>query len=619
MSNTNSWIKLWKDRNYKDDYTDKLYGNDDYDLHEENRMKDEASSLKTGSQTWVKLYDKKDFGDGNTQWIGPNMHIPNLDGLMMTHNSDGGQTWLNRIGSVKVRDTPPNTDIDFDCWIKLYKNTDFDEEGRTLFLNGPLEVENLHDYNYMKDETSSLKTGPKTWVILFNKKDLDYGSQLIVGPNTEISDLNTYSQNSENGTWDNSIGSLQMYNTPLVDLNAVVSNFWNLYGLNGVSLSQPLKGQSATIGAGSGTYQLKTPNFSFLEDGNYEVSMETRHSCVDQQDDKATIKFTISPTGHVTKDITISYDYSSGVPDWLITLIDKTISTTETVLKIVEDGVEVVILDAAAAITAPISNALTTSVADCMIFAVDHVNTVLAFIGKLIENGSTGTFPLVNTQVTARLVRSFQQEVAGEGYDSEEIFQTPDQRPTLNNDAFATAMNADWNDSGSHDFIMFDDGGRSYRIWNPERTAHFSAPFIILTAQIDQKNDNEKDAHLYLTAAYDGTGNCIAGHANVMMLALDDTLGNDNGASTGVVTYGPDDKGSTKLINITTDDSGNRSISDITGTTNLIDAVKNNLNAALSDAAKHNDLQVGTKNFDNVSKRVLSAWGASISMHNVST
>jgi len=93
-----------------------------------------------------------------------------------------------------------------------------------------------------------------------------------------------------------------------------------------------------------------------------------------------------------------------------------------------------------------------------------------------------------------------------------------------------------------------------------------------------------------------------------MMLALDDTFGNDNGATSGVVTYADNGNGGFKLVNIKTDDAGTRTSSDVTDTTNLINAVKNKLNDALDAAARNNDLQTGTANFDNVAKRVLDAW-----------
>jgi len=276
MSNS-SWIKLWKEKNYEGDHTDKLYGNESYHLHDENKMKDAATSLKTGPNTWVKLHDLKNYNatDSETMWIGPNMLVSDLSSLIMTTDGSGGTTWNNRIGSLSVQNYAP-TGYDFDCWIKLYTLTDCDESEKFLFLNGPADIGNLHDFNWMKDEACSLETGPNTWVILFNKKDQDYGSQLIVGPNTRIDDLSTLDQNSESGTWAKSIGSLKMYNTRLVDIDTVIANFWSLYGLTSSPTSTAnASGKTAFIGSGNGTFGIKVPNFSVREDGNYEVTIET--------------------------------------------------------------------------------------------------------------------------------------------------------------------------------------------------------------------------------------------------------------------------------------------------------------------------------------------------------
>lgn len=80
------------------------------------------------------------------------------------------------------------------CWVQFWDDDAF--QSATLRFDGPKSVNNLDDYTQSDgdkegDEPDSLKTGSRTWLIVY--KDRDYGGkQASFGPNTEVSDLDDY-------------------------------------------------------------------------------------------------------------------------------------------------------------------------------------------------------------------------------------------------------------------------------------------------------------------------------------------------------------------------------------------------------------------------------------------
>ena len=100
------------------------------------------------------------------------------------------------------------------CQIQIWKDDKYHGKS-TGPLTGPAKDE-LHDFNNMKDEGSSLKTGPKTWAVCYDDKNSFSGACLNFGPNCEIPYLSEYifsKDGSDTETWDNRIGAVQLFDS----------------------------------------------------------------------------------------------------------------------------------------------------------------------------------------------------------------------------------------------------------------------------------------------------------------------------------------------------------------------------------------------------------------------
>jgi len=80
-------------------------------------------------------------------------------------------------------------------------------------ITGPGKFK-LHDFNRMKDEGSSLKTGPNCWAVCYDDKNSFSGPALYFGPNRDVPYLSQYiyeKDGSDTKTWDNRIGAIQIH------------------------------------------------------------------------------------------------------------------------------------------------------------------------------------------------------------------------------------------------------------------------------------------------------------------------------------------------------------------------------------------------------------------------
>ncbi|MBL8300918.1 MAG: hypothetical protein JNN30_21460 [Rhodanobacteraceae bacterium] len=80
------------------------------------------------------------------------------------------------------------------CWVQFWDGEEYRDA--TLRFDGPKSVNNLDDYTQSDgdkegDEPDSLKTGSRSWLVVY--KDNDYGGKsAMFGPNTEVPDLDVY-------------------------------------------------------------------------------------------------------------------------------------------------------------------------------------------------------------------------------------------------------------------------------------------------------------------------------------------------------------------------------------------------------------------------------------------
>ena len=491
------------------------------------------------------------------------------------------------------------------CWITLYENDDFDGDHKTF--NGPATYDDLSgkENDHMSNSVNSFKTGSQTWVMLYDDKGCDTGYSIFFGPNSSIN-LDDYKKPSGH-TWQNAVESMIVYDTPIVNFDIVKADFWEMY---------PNKSDLKTDGSRhyyeyytqNTHYRLYDPVLTFDESTKlYSVVMDTQFSR-DGANDDATITFNIDQNGAVNGGISISYHMHSGqVPDWAITLIDAAINITDTTLKIIEDGVEVVVTEAAASVLMPFTNIAMDSVADVLIFAVDHVNYVLRVVGRLTEDGGTAYFADMNTQVVQRMLSSFQKEI----YQIPPPSLTKMNLTTLQNQFGSTFVS---DGDGNNEALTYENNSHHYRMWKPELSSMYTGNGIVCSCKIDHQNDNKKDDHMGLIAVFDNKGRPVAIYGNVMLLEADETefSGDNSTMTSNLITYGKDSSGNPKLIKVTQDADGNRTATDITSTTDIITAYVNSLQTEIDNADSHDDFKNATKNFPQASKVVLQAWKNSL-------
>lgn len=113
MSNSNCYAKLYKSNDFSDDKHTTFSGPANIpnleDVHWPNTtfsndMKDDTSAIKTGSQAWVRIYSKANYG-GRTKLLQPNTSIEDLKDI-----STDGSNWDDTIESLQIYDHKPAVD-----------------------------------------------------------------------------------------------------------------------------------------------------------------------------------------------------------------------------------------------------------------------------------------------------------------------------------------------------------------------------------------------------------------------------------------------------------------------------------------------------------------------------
>jgi len=77
------------------------------------------------------------------------------------------------------------------CWVTFYESKDFRD--KSITLNGPAEYSKLNNLpgsggEDWGDQFDSLRTGPKTWVIVYNDENYS-DDNYTYGPNSSIREL----------------------------------------------------------------------------------------------------------------------------------------------------------------------------------------------------------------------------------------------------------------------------------------------------------------------------------------------------------------------------------------------------------------------------------------------
>ena len=105
---SNCQVQFWKDQNLHGKSTGPITGPGKFKLHDFDRMKDEASSMQTGPNTWAVCYDDKNSFSGPSFTVGPNTTIDYLTTEILAREGDNTVTWDNKIGAVELFNSDPN-------------------------------------------------------------------------------------------------------------------------------------------------------------------------------------------------------------------------------------------------------------------------------------------------------------------------------------------------------------------------------------------------------------------------------------------------------------------------------------------------------------------------------
>jgi hypothetical protein len=197
-------------------------------------------SLQTYDSAWVIVFDETEY-NGNIWKIGPDAYYDDLNHVDR-NDSSGNKVgvWKNAIQSFIIYKQQPAF-WNNSSWpsqselIGLQENQALFAEnssylGDNRVFTGPYNAGSLSEIGYANDSdkmsgaggVTSLKTGPGSWLIIFDDTDFD-GDFLKIGPNTPYSDLNNVERQDINGNndgdWKNQIQSFLLY--------AYQPEFWN--------------------------------------------------------------------------------------------------------------------------------------------------------------------------------------------------------------------------------------------------------------------------------------------------------------------------------------------------------------------------------------------------------
>lgn len=288
-------------------------------------------SVTTSDNTWLIVYDSNNYG-GNALRLGPNSSNDDLNNTQRGSSGD----WKNQIQSFVMYDHQPS------FWDSGGTTAAPDlSSGQVLFCedeqfsgdNGVFvdtTQDDMNDVYYstdssrdMKDNISSLATGPNTYLQIFDGTDRT-GNTLRVSPNTLYSDLNNVTRGSS-GDWKNQIQSFWVQTMDSTPPSWVL----NIDGGKFQSLFPDNYDDSTTSGPAFGyrtqdaQYRIYFPVVSSLDPYNITVTVPIDHIISGATDDHAVLTLTINSSGQLTG-VTGTWDAGSAyqIPNWVVKGVD---------------------------------------------------------------------------------------------------------------------------------------------------------------------------------------------------------------------------------------------------------------------------------------------------------
>lgn len=494
------------------------------------------------------------------------------------------------------------------CSVEFWENQNQEDGGYKKF-DGMASHSDLSNHHWivdgdqkdgkryeMDDSISSLKTGSQAWLLLFSRVDYG-GSSYLVGPNTTLNSL----KNLNGIDLDNNIESFQLFDYAPVNTNTIISNLHDLYPVQ--NTDDQKKDHKSQFYAQDAEYCVYDP--SITESGDIvKFVMDVDHLNTMSSSDKATITFSMNTYGQFVDEISVDYQMTSGaynVPPWAIKIADLAVDVIADELKVLLDGAELVVSDGALFELLPETNELIDAAAKAITFCIDHLNDVINFLYGLSDDGGTTNFSAIVSHGIARLVLAY----------NEERFGTSPGFVTFNQSTFQSSIGDTWNSGKNNPYLMFDNGGSSYRSYYPDNTPFYAKAGFLSSVKIDAIRDNHVDDHLVLHVVFGPSGQIFSIQGCIDIHSAPDS--DDYNASTdtyqspssGVICYDKDGN----IVQIK-----DSNVVLLSGYTSLSEAYAAKMQYALDNVAyvDHSNYSDALKNIVPASVFVLQAIDASV-------
>lgn len=287
-------------------------------------------SLTTGDNTWLIVYDSNDYS-GNALRFGPNS---SNDDLNKTQRGSSGD-WKNQIASFVMYDHEPSFWASGSTTAKpdlltgqaLFCEDEQLSGDNRIFADSTVDDMNTVYYSTdssrdMKDNISSLATGPNTYLQIFDETDRT-GNTLRVYPNTTYSDLNDVARGD--GDWKNQIQSFWVQTSDSTPMSWVLtvdlSKFRSLYPDN--YDDSTTSGNAFGYQTQDAQYRIYFPVLQSLDAFNLTVVVQIDHIISGATDDHAVITMTFDSEGLLTQ-VSGTWDAGSAyqIPNWLVKGVD---------------------------------------------------------------------------------------------------------------------------------------------------------------------------------------------------------------------------------------------------------------------------------------------------------
>jgi hypothetical protein len=461
------------------------------------------------------------------------------------------------------------------CNVTFWKDTD-DTKGTGDYKNydGAQSVSDLNQVQWqgetrddMKDDMSWVDTSSQAWVRIYSKANYQ-GRTYLIGPGVSTNLKLVYVDGDD---MNDTVESFQIFDhKPDVDTTAVNANFVALYP--GSTRTRLNNLYCSEFYAQDSEYRIYDPEM-VLGDNRIDFTISLDH-VQSEDDDHATVTFSMDFTGTFIDQIQVSYDMAdaSQIPPWAIKLIDGAIDVAADAAKLIADGAEIVVTDGVGVVATIETDELIQDAADALAFCVDHLNTVLKAIFKYQDNGGTMYFSAIVSHSIARLVLAYYQELFGTDSNRKLTFNDQDFYRPLGASGW---INPGTTDGKSNPYVNFTQNSYSYRAFYPDNSFLYATAGAVSSACIGATTDDQKDDHLTLQATYDPHGNLfsVTGAMDIFLLrSIDDYVA----PVTGVITY----NSSGQLVHVTSDGTAT-----VISGSNIVDAYQNQMTQALNDNA----------------------------------